>query len=368
MNEIVIKNIGCLLDEPSPYSLSKKDKNKLFEDGLKLLTDYHSFNCKQYEKLTRLHRESDLVQQFGLTPSLAVRLFKEYKLKSITDANVVKTLTSSGTTGQKVSKIYLDRITANLQTKVLVNIMQSYLGRSRLPMLIIDHPGVVKDRTSFSARGAGILGLSTFGRKHTYALDENMEINFEAIDLFLKQHNQGPIFVFGFTFMVWQYFVEKLKATRRSVNLNSGILIHSGGWKKLEDKAVSNEVFKNTLLEYANVSRVHNFYGMVEQVGSIFVECEHGVLHAPNFSQIRMRRTRDWSECEFGEEGVVEVDSLLPISYPGHRLLTEDLGTVIGEDDCKCGRLGRYFKIRGRVPKAEIRGCSDTHNDSKGKR
>ncbi|MDP7040605.1 MAG: acyl-protein synthetase, partial [Myxococcota bacterium] len=53
--------------------------------------------------------------------------------------------------------------------------------------------------------------------------------------------------------------------------------------------------------------------------------------------------------------------SLLPWSYPGHILLTEDEGEILGEDDCPCGRLGKYFKIHGRIAEAEIRGCSDTH-------
>lgn len=53
--------------------------------------------------------------------------------------------------------------------------------------------------------------------------------------------------------------------------------------------------------------------------------------------------------------------SLLPRSYPGHSLLTEDMGVLLGEDDCPCGRLGKYVRVTGRVPKAEVRGCSDTY-------
>jgi hypothetical protein len=33
---------------------------------------------------------------------------------------------------------------------------------------------------------------------------------------------------------------------------------------------------------------------------------------------------------------------------------------ILGEDDCKCGRKGKYFKVLGRIKKAKIRGCSDT--------
>jgi hypothetical protein len=49
----------------------------------------------------------------------------------------------------------------------------------------------------------------------------------------------------------------------------------------------------------------------------------------------------------------------LPLSYPGHNILTEDIGIIKGIDNCKCGKKGKYFKVLGRVPDAELRGCSD---------
>jgi hypothetical protein len=62
-----------------------------------------------------------------------------------------------------------------------------------------------------------------------------------------------------------------------------------------------------------------------------------------------------------GEKGIIQVVSILPGSYPGHSLLTEDEGELLGEDDCPCGRLGKYFRISGRLKNADIRGCSDTY-------
>jgi hypothetical protein len=59
----------------------------------------------------------------------------------------------------------------------------------------------------------------------------------------------------------------------------------------------------------------------------------------------------------------VQILSMLPESYPGHSLTTEDLGRVVAIDSCACGRLGKALLIEGRVPKAELRGCSDTHRE-----
>ncbi len=345
-----------------PYSLDKKEKQAFLISELNYLTTLHFQKSPAYNNILRAYdfqnHSFDSLQAF---PYLPVRLFKEYELKSCEDTKVIKTLTSSGTTSQKVSKIYLDKETSTLQTKALVKIMQNYLGKQRLPMLIIDTKSILKNRKMFSARGAGILGLSTFGRNHTYALDENMKIDIETIETFTETHKGQKIFIFGFTFMIWQYFYEKLKEHNKKLNLSNAILVHSGGWKKLVEKAVDNATFKKCLKEQIGIDDIHDFYGMVEQVGSIFVECEYGYLHAPIFADIIIRDPMTLEPLDYGEEGIIEVLSILPRSYPGHVLLTEDIGTAIGEDDCACGRKGKYFIVKGRLPKTGIRGCSDTH-------
>ena len=97
---------------------------------------------------------------------------------------------------------------------------------------------------------------------------------------------------------------------------------------------------------------------MVEQTGSIFVECEYEFLHCSIFSDIIIR-DKNFINLGFNKEGLIQLLSLLPTSYPGHNILSEDIGKIIGEDTCKCGRLGKYFIVKGRVKNAEIRGCSD---------
>ena len=113
--------------------------------------------------------------------------------------------------------------------------------------------------------------------------------------------------------------------------------------------------------DVCGIKSVHDYYGMVEQTGCVYMECEYGHLHASIFSDVIIRNPRDFSIAKTGEKGLIQVCSLLPESYPGHSLLTEDEGIVLGEDDCPCGRKGKYFKILGRIKNAEIRGCSDTY-------
>jgi hypothetical protein len=345
-----------------PSTLGQGEKSEVLAGELASLTAHHWERCAPYR---RILESSGLRPPFVFptpedVPVLPVSLFKEFDLLSVDETAVARVLRSSGTTGQIPSRVYLDTETSRLQARALVRIFQRVIGTQRLPMLIVDQDSVVGDRRSFTARGAGVLGLSNFGRDHTYALDADMGIRWDAIDAFAGRYRDQRVLVFGFTFMIWKYFVAELRRAGRTHLFSDGVVIHSGGWKKLADEAVDRDTFRRSVTEATGIATIRDFYGMVEQVGSVFVECERGALHPPPFADVVIRDVRTWESLPAGEAGVIQVLSLLPRSYPGHSLLTEDLGQLTASDDCACGQRGRAFRVLGRVPKAELRGCSDT--------
>lgn len=345
-----------------PYTLEKKEKYDLMNKRMAELVQHHYHLCIEYKNILdvfgyKITEEFDYQQM----PFLPVRLFKDLELKSISSEQIVKTMTSSGTTGQAVSKIYLDKETASNQQKTLVKIVSSFLGSSRVPMLIMDCPSVIKDRNKFSARGAGILGFSIFASDRQYAFTDDMEFDFDGIETFLEKHKNKKILIFGFTFMIWHFFYKKLLEEGKTIDLSNAVMIHGGGWKKLVAESVSASEYKKRLQDVCGITSVHDYYGMVEQTGCIYMECECGHLHASVFSDVIARRAKDFSICAYGEKGILQVISMIPESYPGHSLLTEDEGIILGEDDCPCGRKGKYFKVLGRIKNAEVRGCSDTY-------
>ncbi len=349
----------------APFAAEKEVKSELFLEKMNELCAHHQASCAPYRRilnnLTMFKPESGKAEKLEDVPFVPVRLFKLFELRSVEQKCVFKTMTSSGTSGQAVSKIFLDKDTASNQQRTLVKIVSDFTGATRMPMIIVDSPSVIKDRKKFSARGAGILGFSMFGTDRAYALDDNMNINFDVIDTFLEKHRGKNILLFGFTFIVWQHFYEELKARGKYIDLSKGILIHGGGWKKLANEAVSKEVFKSALSSVCGLQKVHDYYGMVEQTGCIYMECERGHLHASGYSDVLIRNPQDFSVCQIGEKGLIQLLSLLPKSYPGHSILSEDEGVLLGEDDCPCGRKGKYFTVLGRIKNAEIRGCSDTY-------
>lgn len=362
--EQIMRDEIALISEP--YGYDKRQKQELLTSRLKYLTNFHMEHCVEYKKIMdAINYQEDEVNSYEDLPFLPVRIFKERVLKSVPGEEVIKTMTSSGTTGQAVSKIYLDKTTAAYQQKTLVKIVSEFTGTSRMPMIIIDCPSVIKNRKMFSARGAGILGFSIFGSKKMYALDDDMNLNLTELKAFIERYKNRKILLFGFTFMIWQHFYKELVKLKEEkgeqLDLSNAILIHGGGWKKMESEAVSSEEFRDRMTSVCGLSDIHDYYGMVEQTGCIYMQCECGHLHASIFSDVIIRNPKDFSVCPDGQKGIIQVVSAIPESYPGHSLLTEDEGVIIGEDDCPCGRKGKYFKVFGRLKNAEIRGCSDTY-------
>lgn len=343
------------------YGLAKDDKSALHLAHLKRLDQHHQKRCPLYKQLV----SSDLYQQIVNEPTLnqagfplAVRHFKDELLSSIDDKDRHKTLYSSGTSGS-ASRITLDQKSARLQSVILIKTLQQWLGKSRRPMLVIDTPDVLKGATANTARAAAIKGFATFSRSISYALNPDYSINDEVINTFFEQNNESPVLMFGFTFIVWQHFIQQLLNQGKQFQHADMTLFHGGGWKKLAHLAVNTATFNKTSQLVFPKLNVHDYYGMVEQTGTIHISCNQGHFHAPVWADIFTRRPWNLSFADHGELGLIQMNSLIAASYPGHRLLTEDLGTILGEDDCPCGLKGKYFTVQGRVPSAEKRGCSD---------
>lgn len=327
--------------------------------NLILLTELHYKKCKVYKNyIDTIFPDQASIKRLADLPWIPVRAFKEFNLKSIDDNDIFKIMQSSGTGGAQ-SKIFLDQETSKLQQTKLIEVFTESFGGSRYPMLVIDSLETVKDRYKFSARTAAINGFTLFSRQRAFALNDDMSINFELIDEFLEKHSSKTIFIFGFTFVIWHYLIKQLEDSNKKYDMSNAFLLHGGGWKKLENEKVDNNEFKDRIYRAIGCEKVHNYYGMIEQTGSIYMECRHGNLHAPSGSDVIIRNFKDFSENEFEEVGIIQIFSEIQKSYPGHSLLTEDVGYILPNNSCKCGNVGTVLKVLGRLSRAEVRGCSD---------
>jgi len=74
----------------------------------------------------------------------------------------------------------------------------------------------------------------------------------------------------------------------------------------------------------------------------------------PAFAEVVVRNPLTLEPVAAGQQGLVQVCSVLPTSFPGFLVLTDDMAEIIDYDECPCGRRGTSFRFAGRVPKAEV--------------
>ena len=342
-----------LKQHPFNFNIDKLDL--IQKNILRSLNNHHLNKCKEYKKIIKNIYDEKKYRSNYSNMMLPINLFKNFELKSISNDQIFRIMLSSGTSGLQ-SKIFLDKENALKQKIILHKIVSEYLGSERLPMLIIDkNPKFLKNK--MTAKEAAIIGFSIFGKNHTFLLDEFEKINFKDLNNFLEKYQNKKFLIFGFTSQIFENLIEKKISNK--IDMSNAICLHGGGWKKIEKKKISKTLFKKKLSNKFGIKTVINYYGLIEQTGSIFLESPKcGFFHNSIFSDIIIRDPM-FNIRKNKKKGLVQLISVLPTSYPGHNILTEDIGEIVGENDCLCGKGGKYFLIHGREEKSEIRGCSD---------
>ena len=299
-------------------------------------------------------------------PYLPVGVFKmNPPLKLVEQSQVTHTLASSATTGQVPSRVVLDPATAKRMSRGVTTIVRDFIGPSRRPYLVIDVSDNLAGGGELGARGAAIQGLRSFATETVCCLENNSaadpSLNLNLIREFAAKWKNAEVLVYGFTYVIWNHFVKPLQSQGVKLEMPNVRVLHSGGWKRLERQAVSKDVFNRGVASVFGTSpeRVTDFYGMIENVGVIYPDCEFGNKHVPAFAEVLVRDPLTLEPVAAGEQGLVQVCSVLPTSFPGFLVLTEDIAEVIHADGCPCGRRGTSFRFVRRAPKAETRGCGN---------
>ena len=90
-----------------------KNKNS-FLDKIYELNNFHYKNSKKFRNILDVLFTKNKKKTLENLPFIPAKLFKEMELKSIIDKNIFKILLSSGTSGTKKSKIFLDKNNAKI--------------------------------------------------------------------------------------------------------------------------------------------------------------------------------------------------------------------------------------------------------------
>ena len=352
-----------LLADVTPFGLAPADKAAYLVPRMRDLVEHHERHCDPYARLVgdwRRHGGGPLAGVDDL-PFLPVTAFKEYALRS---ADAAVSVRSSSTTGQQASQIYMDKTTRARASLSARSILADFIGDDRRPYLVFDAEEAVRGG-ALSARAAAVLSLSTFAESFHFVMRLEAGapvLDQAALETALDAIGPRPFIGYGFTYLLYQAHVAIAAAARGRTMHPDSVLLHSGGWKRLQHEAVSKAAFDAAVASTWGLAepRVIDFYGLVEQVGVPYPDCTAGAKHVPYWADVIIRRPDTLAPAAVGEVGLIQLVNCLPLGAPNHSVLTEDLGALVVEDGCPCGRRGRAFVFKGRAPKAEVRGCSDT--------
>jgi hypothetical protein len=344
--------VSALLDE-APYA--PRDEAAFLAEAI-ALTRAHLDGCADYRAIWPDVVDATTVAEL---PWLHVGVFKRLRLR--TDAPGVKhqrVLLSSATTSGTSSQVALDELSGKLQARSSQAILEDFVGAGRRPLVVLDDAASLRQRGQVSARVAAALSLVPLASTTTFALDAAGATRWDAIAAALADTDAA--LVYGFTWALWQSWAQRARSAevRDLLRTRRLCFVHSGGWKKLEAAAVDRATFDRALTGDAGPgSLVVDFYGLVEQNGIVFPMCEQGVRHVPRWADVIVRDPWTLAPLPPGQTGMLQLVNVLAHGAPYHSVLTEDLGELVA-GDCACGRRGPRFHLRGRVPRAELRGCA----------
>lgn len=367
---LLSEKINSLL-ENHPYDLNKNDKKNRLIELCGLQVDHHYNNCEQYQEWYKrnkfkLPKEIYDINDFPFIPS---SVFKFLNLTS--SNNKSKKISSSGTTSQLKSNIYIDTKTSLNQTSALSKILSSHIGKSRIPFFIIDFEPTSNNlgSTEMSARYAGMSGYLLAAKKRNYLLKHDENQNVIVCDNALKElkliSKEQPIVIIGYTYMLWQ-FINNYNKVNLDIKLHENSkIVHFGGWKKLSSQKVKKEELNHNISSHFSINKdnILDIYGFTEQLGTIYVSQGDQGCRVTDYSHVIVRDTHTFKEVEDGQRGFLQFISCLPESYPGFSILNDDIGYISRREIDESGKEILEFKVEDRLQQAEARGCGDTLPD-----
>jgi len=367
MNQVCYKKELDELINNKQYMISNHIKQELLLPIInsQLISAIKNPSIKSYFNKINFFPEKNI--KLDQIPFIPVNMFKEFDLSTCEKDEIIKIVHSSSTTSLIPSSIPINKSTSLRQSKALYSILKTILGKRRRPFVVLDTPSVNTFQNHLSARGAAIRGLSFFSKGIYYMMKsekgDKLIVEEDNLNFVIKELHDSDVFIFGFTYIIWSVFIPFILKLKIRIQFKKVIILHSGGWKKLNDQRVTKQEFNKKLesIIESESLEIIDFYGMAEQMGVIFPDCKYLNKHVPDFAEIIIRDPLSLKECSIGQSGLIEIISALSDSYYSQAILTDDLGIMLGVDNCPCGKKGKYFKLLSRVEQIEIRGCGDTY-------
>ena len=293
-------------------------------------------------------------------PPLMVHLFKERELCSVPREEVVLTLTSSGTGGQR-SQMFLNQRSLSRVRHLALEIHRA-LGLTSTDevnyLCFTYDPAVAKDLgtaftdellTSFTSRHSVYYTFQWNEQKQDFAFNEQ-----GVLDTLLRFEREGkPVRILGFP----AFLFKLIKDHDLKLDLGARSWVQTGGgWKGLAAEEIPKAEFRAFVAQRLGIpmGNIRDLFGMVEH-GIPYVDCHLGNMHIPNFARVFTRSADGARILPDGERGLLQLMCTYNDSYPAMALLTTDWGRV-GQCGCEIG--GPTLELLGRAGVSKHKGCA----------
>lgn len=301
-------------------------------------------------------------------PHVFVNAFKHHEILSVPPDEVVLTLTSSGTSGQK-SQIMFDQLSLDRGLHMVDRVFEA-MGL-KCPDMVVNYILFAYDpeeakQVGTSYTDSNLTNLTRKGKVY-HALRWSLsarEFEFRPAECYarlLEYAEEGlPVRLLGFPAFLHRLVQYHQESAVEPLRLGpDSYVLTGGGWKTSEDAAIDKDRFLTEVSAVLGIppGNIRDGYGLVEH-GIAYIECEHHRFHVPAFARAFARDVGTLEVLPDGEVGFLHLLTPYMRSMPTISLLTSDLARV--DHDCPCGRTSATIRLAGRAGTRKNKGCAIT--------
>jgi phenylacetate-coenzyme A ligase PaaK-like adenylate-forming protein len=268
-------------------------------------------------------------------PFLPIQFFKSHKVLS-SDKEIEKVFSSSGTTGNSVSRHYVTDLAiyessfrkgfesfyGNISDYTILALLPSYMEREGSSLIYMVNDLIQKSKKPESG----------------FYLNNLSELKGTLIELDAKGEK---VLLIGVSFAL----LDLVEASQ--FNIKNTIIMETGGMKGRRKELVRDELH-SILKKGFGVKKIHSEYGMTELLSQAYSNGD-GIFKCPNWMRIITRDTEDNLTIQkAGKTGGINIIDLANINSCSF-IATQDLGKTY---------TNNTFEIIGRFDNSDIRGCN----------
>lgn len=289
-----------------------------------------------YQKFCKLlDKHPSNVNSLRDIPFIPIEFFKSHDILSSKEP-IVKTFTSSGTTGSQTSKHFITDLTI-YEDSFNIAFQEFYGNPEDYAILALLPSYLERDGSSLIYMANNLIADSKHPKSGFYLHNlEDLAQTLKALD----DSGQKTLLI-GVSFAL----LDLVDAY--SFQLENTIVMETGGMKGRRKEMIREELHE-ILSKGFGVNHIHSEYGMTELLSQAYSNGQ-GVFNCPKHMKILIRDPEDaltyLTKDKTGGINVIDLANLNSCSF----IATQDLGKQISETD---------FEILGRFDHSDVRGCN----------